>query len=78
MLLESEPVMSKAIDELLSVFTYEQLQQLAQLSMQLKERAEMRKCEQTLEISFNAKGRVRYFNGSDNVSAIMPEGYKAE
>ena len=68
----------KALSDLLSVFSQEQLQQLAQLSKQLKERAEVRRCEQTLEISFNSKGKPRHFNCSDNVSVIMPDGYRAE
>lgn len=70
--------MTKAINDLLSVFSQEQLQQLANLSMQLKERAEVRRLEQTLEISFNSKGKPRHFKCSDNVNAMMPNGYNAE
>lgn len=68
----------KAMNDLLSVFSTEQLQQLAQLSMQLKERAEIRRLEQELVISFNSKGKPRHFKCSDNVNAIMPDGYRPE
>jgi len=75
---DMEPNAVKAMNDLLSVYSLEQLQQLADMSKQLKERAEIRRCEQSLEISFNGKGRPRHFKGSDNVSAIEPSGYRPE
>ena len=70
-----ETATSKVMSELLSVFSQEQLQQLARLSMQSKERAEIRKCEQRLGIHFNAKGKLLHFDCSDNVRAISSDGY---
>lgn len=55
-----------------TVYTLEQLQQIADLCLRLQERALARRCEQTLTIVFNDKGLPRYFNGSDNVMAVKP------
>jgi hypothetical protein len=56
--------------QLRTVYTREQLQQIADLCLRLMERAQERKCEQTLTIVFNDRGLPRYFNGSDNVMAV--------
>lgn len=58
--------------QLRTVYTQEQLQQIADLCLRMVERARDRKCEQTLLIVFNDKGLPRYFNGSDNVMAVKP------
>lgn len=58
--------------QLRTVYTQEQLQQIADLCLRLQERAQDRRCEQTLTIVFNDKGYPRYFNGSDNVQAVKP------
>jgi len=55
-----------------TVYTLEQLEQIADLCRRLQERALERKCEQTLTIVFNDRGMPRYFNGSDNVMAAKP------
>jgi len=58
--------------QLRTVYTHEQLQQIADLCLRLQERASERRCEQTLTIVFNDKGYPRDFNGSDNVRAAKP------
>ena len=70
--------MENIMQELLSVFTPEQLKQIAELAMRLKGRAAERSCDQVLSITFNAKGYPRHFNGTDNSNAIAPKIYKAE
>lgn len=59
-------------DKLLSVYTDEQLLQLAELCLRLVERARERRCDQSLVIVFNDKGYPRHFNGSDNVNVTKP------
>lgn len=59
----------KAFEKLHSIYTAEQLQQIADLCLRLVERARERGCEQTLVIIFADSGVPRYFNGSDNVRA---------
>lgn len=60
---------AKAFEKLHSIYTAEQLQQIADLCERLIERARERGCEQSLEIIFADSGAPRYFNGSDNVRA---------
>jgi hypothetical protein len=57
-------------EQLLSVYSDEQLRQIADICLRLVQRAKERRCEQTLIIIFNDKGYPRFFNGSDNISAI--------
>lgn len=59
-------------EKLLSVYTDEQLLQLAELCLRLVERARERRCDQSLVIVFNDKGLPRHFNGSDNVNVAKP------
>ena len=59
----------KTIEKLRSIYTAEQLQQIADLCERLIERARERGCEQSLVIIFADSGVPRYFNGSDNVRA---------
>ena len=66
------PVKREVYLQLRTVYTMEQLQQIAELCLRLKERAQERRCEQTLTIVFNDRGLPRYFNGSDNVMAVKP------
>ncbi len=58
--------------QLRTVYTQEQLQQIADLCLRLQERASERRCEQSLTIVFSDKGYPRDFNGSDNVRAAKP------
>ena len=52
---------------LLTVFTVEQLEQLAELMQVTHDQAVIRKTRQTLTVVFNEKGHPREFNGSNNV-----------
>ena len=68
----------KTLAKLLTVFTPEQLEQLAELAVLVKDRAIIRQCNQTLSLDMNDKGFVRYFHPSDHVPAIKPVTYKPE
>ncbi len=59
-----------AFEKLHSIYTAEQIQQIADLCERLVERARERGCEQSLVIIFADSGYPRYFNGSDNVRAV--------
>ena len=67
-----------ALIRLLTVYTPEQLDQMADLSILVKDRAIIRQCSQELEILMNDKGYIRFFNPSDHVAAIKPRTYKSE
>jgi hypothetical protein len=64
--------------KMLMVYTPEQFEQLAELSMLIHDRAILRQCNQTLTVDMNDKGWIRYFHASDNVPAIKPVTYKPE
>jgi hypothetical protein len=66
------------LNKLLGVFTEEQLGQLAEQAVIVRDRAMTRKCTQTLTVEINDKGYVRYFFPSDTVPAIKPKNYQAE
>lgn len=68
----------EATRKLLTVFTPEQLEQLADLCMIVHDRAILRQCSQTLDVEINDKGYVRFFHASDNVPAVKPVTYKPE
>lgn len=61
--------------KMLSVFTVEQLEQLAELASMMRDLAVLRRCEQSLTVLFNDKGLPRYFNGTNNVPAVKPSTY---
>ena len=63
------PKTAIAFEKLYSIYTAEQIQQIADLCERLVERARERGCEQSLVIIFADSGVPRYFNGSDNVRA---------
>jgi len=75
---DMEPNAVKAMNDLLSVYSLEQLQQLADMSRRLKERAIERECEQNLSIEFSGNGHPKRFNGSDNVKVRPPKIYSSE
>jgi len=66
------------LQNLSSVLSEDQLQQVLDLLMRLKERAIDRGCEQSLTIVINDKGLPRHINGTDNVRATVPKIYKSE
>jgi len=67
------------LEKLLTVFTVEQLLQLAELVKMTQDLAILHDCDQSVTVIFNNKGHVRYFNASNNVHAVKPPSpYKAE
>lgn len=65
-------------ERLLAIFTKEQLDQVADLTHRVKERAVDRHCQQEMRVVFNENGYPRQFSGTDNVKPIAPKTYRAE
>lgn len=69
----------ETLEKLLTVFTEEQLAQLAELLKMTQDMAILRECDQGVTISFNNKGMPRHFNASNNFRTVQPTStYKAE
>lgn len=68
---------AKAMARLLTVFSVEQLEQVAELFQVTHDQAVIRGVRQTLTVVFNEKGYPREFNGSNNVVPVKSM-YKAE
>jgi hypothetical protein len=71
---------SKTLQKLLTVFTPEQLEIVADVLARAQGRAVDRHCVQSVEINFSERGFVRHVNCSDSVffSAPGAKMYKAE
>jgi hypothetical protein len=63
---------SKALEKLLSVFSVEQLEIIADRLSRAQGLAIDRRCIQTVEVVFSEKGFPRYLNGSDSVQFPAP------
>lgn len=70
--------MSTAISRLAEVFDEDQLHQLADVLLRIRERAIERQCDQEICIGITEKGNPRYIHASDNVKLRKPNGYRPE
>ena len=64
--------------KLLTVFTPEQLIQLAEAAVITRDNALIRRCTQQFSVEMNDKGYVRYFHFHQSVEAVKPITYKPE
>jgi hypothetical protein len=64
--------------KLLTVFTVDQMIQLAEAAVVTRDNAVIRKCSQSFQVEMNDKGYVRYFHYHQSVEAVKPSTYKAE
>jgi hypothetical protein len=64
--------------KLLTVFSVEQLIQLAEAAVVTRDNAVIRKCSQSFQVEMNDKGYVRFFHYHQSVEAVKPSTYKAE
>lgn len=60
------------LEKLLTVFTEEQLAQLAEAAVLTKDNAIIRQCTQEFSVEINDTGYVRYFHYRQSVKAIKP------
>jgi hypothetical protein len=68
--------MSQALQDLLSVFTEEQVKQLIEMCKRISKRASDRGTEQSVIITFNSKSWPVHFNGTDNEKPVRPAAFE--
>jgi hypothetical protein len=70
--------MSTWKERLLSIFTNDQLDQVADVAERLKTQALQRKCEQRFTVSINERGHPRFIETNEVVKMVSPSNYQAE
>lgn len=63
---------------LLTVFTAEQLKQLADAAVYTRDQAVIRRCTESFSVEFNDKGYPRYGHYRHSFEFVKPTTYKAE
>lgn len=68
----------KTVEKLLTVFTPEQLEQLANVAAETKDEAMTRRCSESFSVEINDKGYPRYAHYQRSLEFAKPVMYKPE